>query len=65
MGEKKMNFKDKYELQEWLGNALNEKFGKSLDGLSGETNDVTGRCDIILEFPNGDVATLSIEMDKA
>jgi len=58
-----MEFKDRYELQDFLAEMLQKTIGVQTENISGESNDSTGRADIIIEFKNGDTATLKIEME--
>lgn len=57
-----MEFKDRFELQTFIGELLEEKMGQEVVDVSSSTNETTGRCDLEIEFKNGDTAKMSISM---
>lgn len=57
-----MQFKNKFELQDFIVEMLQEKMGEQTEDVYGECNESTGRADIIIEFKNGDTATLKLDM---
>lgn len=59
-----MNFKDRFEFQEWLGSLLQDTIGDRVEDISGNSNNTTGRCEIEIRFKNGDEAVISISMEN-
>lgn len=57
----KMEFKDRFALQTFIGELLEKEMGQEVD-VSSSTNETTGRCDLEIEFKNGDTAKMSISM---
>lgn len=57
-----MKFTSRYLLAEHIGDVLEKEMGKEVEDISTESNSSTGRCDLIVEFKDGDTATLSITM---
>lgn len=60
-----MEFKNRFELQTFIGELLDEKMGQEVVEVSSSTNETTGRCDLEIEFQNGDTAKMSIVMKSS
>jgi hypothetical protein len=48
-----------YSFAKWIA----ELIAQDIDEVSIETNRTTGRCEVIVDFPNGDKATLLVRME--
>lgn len=57
-----MNFDNRFDLMRHIGDILHQKFEGKAEDVYSELNESTGRCDIIIEFNNGDTGKLSISM---
>lgn len=58
-----MEVKNRFELVRKVGDILQKEMGKEVEDISSETNESTGRCDLLIEFKNGDTATLNLKME--